>query len=156
MPAGPAFAILEKPESPWPELEEGRRDEKSRNIGGHFKGYVLDKQERPTFHYILGDVDVEEQPLPVLRTAKANLVRKFSLSAKQPVSGLYFLAADGRKIEEKSPGAWSIDDGRMTVTLSSDHGKLQPAVRDSNGLKQLLVPVQFNNGTAAFDVEISW
>ena len=156
MPAGPAFAILEKPDSAWPELEEGHRDEKFRNVGGHFKGYVLDKQERPTFHYILNDVDIQEQPLPILRTAKGDLIRKFALTAKEPVSGLYFLAADGKKIEEKSPGVWSIDDGKQTVALSPAQSKLQAAVRDSNGIKQLIAPIQFSNGAAAFDVEISW
>ena len=125
-------------------------------MGGHFKGYVLDRQERPTFHYILNDVDIQEQPMPILRTAKGNLIRKFTLSAKQPVSGLYFLAADGKKIEEKSPGVWSIDEGKQTVTLSSGGSKLQPTVRDGNGVKQLIVPIQFTNGPAAFDVEISW
>ena len=138
-------------------LEEGRRDEKYRNVGGHFKGYELDKQERPTFHYILNDnIDIHEQPLPSLKSAKADLQRKFTLSSKDPVKDLYFLAGEGRKIEQKSPGVWSIDDGKMTVTLSSADGKFQATVRDSNGRKELIVPVQFTNGTASFDVEMSW
>ena len=156
LPPGPAIAILEHADSPWPEIEEGRKDEKFRNVGGHFKGYALDKQERPTFHYVLNDVDVQEQPLAVFKTAKADLVRKFTIAGKQPSGGLYFMAAAGKKIEEKSPGVWSVDDGKMTVTLSSSAGRLQPAVRDSNGQKQLLLPIQLTNGTASFDVEMSW
>lgn len=156
MPPGPAIAVLEHPDSPWPELEMGRRDEKYRNVGGHFKGYVLDKDERPTFHYVLDDIDIHEQPMPVLRTARADLVRKFELESKQPVSGLYFLAAQGKSIEHKSPGVWLVDDGKLTVTLTSKDMKLEPAVRDSNGHKQLLLPIPFSNGVAAFEEEMSW
>jgi cytochrome c2 len=155
MPPGPAFAVLEHPDSPWPELEMGRRDEKFRNVGGHFKGYVLDKQERPTFHYILNDIDIQEQPMPVLKTAKAELVRKFTISGKGPAEGLYFMAASGKSIEQKSPGVWDVDGGKLTVALSPAD-KLQAKVRDSNGQKQLLIPVQFTNGAASFDVEMSW
>ena len=156
MPPGPAIAILEHPDSPWPQLEMGRRDEKYRNVGGHFKGYVLDKDERPTFHYTLNDIDIHEQPMPVLRTARADLVRKFELEGKEPVKGLYFLAAEGKSIEQKSPGVWSVDDGKLNVRLTSKDMKLEPTVRDSNGHKQLLLPIQFSNGTAAFDEEMSW
>lgn len=156
MPPGPAIAVLEHPDSPWPELEMGRRDEKYRNVGGHFKGYVLDKDERPTFHYILDDVDIQEQPLPVLKTARAELDRKFNITSKQPVNGLYFLAAEGKSIEQKSPGVWSVDGGKLTVTLSSKDMKLAPSVRESNGHKQLLLPIEFANGTASFDEEMSW
>jgi hypothetical protein len=135
----------------------GRKDEKFRNVGGHFKGYVLDKDERPTFHYILDDtIDIHEQPVPVFKSAKANLDRKFEVTSKDPVKGLYFLAAQGKKIEQKSPGTWAIDGGKVTVTLNAKDAKLDPVVRDSNGQKQLLVPIEFTNGAVSFDEEIAW
>ena len=155
MPPGPSFAILEHADAPWPVIEESRRDEKYRNIGGHFKGYVLDKQERPTFQYVLNGIDIHEQPLPVLKSAKSDLDRKFTLESKEPVQNLYFLAAAGKAITAKSPGVWDVDGGKLTVTLKSAD-KLAPVVRDSNGEKQLLVPVQFKDGAASFDVEMSW
>jgi hypothetical protein len=157
MPPGPAFAVLEHADAPWPQLEMGRKDEKFRNVGGHFKGYALDKDERPTFHYVVNDaVDVQEQPVPVLKTAKANLVRKFTVASKDSVKGLYFLAAAGKRIDEKAPGVWSVDDGKLTVTLTAKDAKLEPVVRDSNGQKQLLVPIPLANGATAFNVEMSW
>jgi mono/diheme cytochrome c family protein len=157
MPPGPAFALLEHGDSPWPQLEMGRSDEKFRNVGGHFKGYVLDKNERPTFHYILNDtIDIQEQPLPVLKSAKPNLDRKFTVSSKEAVKGLYFLAAQGKKIDQKTPGVWAIDDGKTTVTLTAKDATLEPVVRDSNGQKQLLVPIEFTSGTISFDEEIAW
>lgn len=157
MPEGPAFAVLEHADSPWPELEMGRKDEKFRNVGGHFKGYVLDKDERPTFHYVLNDtIDIHEQPVPVFKTAQANLDRKFEVTSKDRVKGLYFLASEGKKIEPKSPGVWAIDGGKVTVTLTAKDAKLDPVIRDSNGQKQLLVPIEFTNGAVSFDEEIAW
>ena len=157
MPGGPSFAFLEQPDTPWPVIAETQgppANEKYRNVGGRFKGYELDKQERPTFHYVLNGVDIHEQPVPVLKTARAVLVRKFTLSTRQPVSNLYFLAATGKKIEQKSPGVWLIDD-KLTITLSQAD-RLDPRLRDSVAQKQLLVPLRFVNGEASFDVEISW
>lgn len=156
MPPGPAFAILEHASAPWPRIPEPVVDEKYRNIGGHFKGYTLDKEERPTFHYVLDQVvDIHEQPLPVLTPSRAELKRNFELSAKGAVKGLYFMAAAGHKIESTLPGVWVVDDGKLTVTLSPAD-KLKPLVRDSDGHKQLLIPISFTNGAVSFDEEMSW
>jgi hypothetical protein len=155
MPAGPSFAVLQSDSSEWPKIEEPVVNEKYRNIGGHFKGYELDKNERPTFHYVLNDtIDIHEQPLPVLKQSSAGLIRKFMVESKQPAKGLYFEAAAGKSIEQKSPGVWTVD-GKLTLKLSLAD-KLQPKVRESNGQKQLLVPVQLNSGPVSFEVEMSW
>ena len=110
-----------------------------RNIGGEFKGYILDKKERPTFHYILGDVDIQEQPLPDLQKT-ASLIRKFHLEAKQPVAGLDSLVASGGKIEQTSPGIWSVD-GNYSVKL--DAAGMTPALRSDGNVRQLLLPSLF-------------
>ena len=157
-PPGPSFAFLDSPNAAWPKIIESSgppANEKYRHVGGHFKGYSLDKQERPTFHYILKDVDIYEQPVPVQLANKSDLIRKFALASKVPVKDLYFLATQGEKIVEKSPGAWSVDDGKLTLTLKSIE-KLEPVVRDEEGQKQLLLPVHLNNGAVSFDVEMSW
>ncbi len=148
LPAGPSFAVLQSPSSPWPTVAP-----KERNVGGKFKGYVLDKQKQPTFHYILSGVDVQEKPFPILKTGGAVLKRQFTLNASQAPQGLTFLAAAGAKIEPgKEKGTWVVD-GKLTVRLPAD----APAVvRDDAGKKQLLLPVTFNNGVATFDVEMSW
>ncbi|MDB5333443.1 MAG: hypothetical protein JWP03_4594 [Phycisphaerales bacterium] len=151
LPAGPSFAVLEKPDAAWPAPKS-----KERNLGGRFKGYELDKEDRPIFHYVLNDLDVREQPIPLLKAGGAELQRKFMLTSKQPVAGLYFLAAEGRTLEPKSPGEW-VADGKITVRLAPNAaGVGQPVIRESNGSKQLLLPVTFNNGTASFTVEMSW
>ncbi|HSZ59244.1 MAG TPA: c-type cytochrome [Tepidisphaeraceae bacterium] len=158
MPPGPSFAILDSPNAPWPQIVEPSAppaNEKYRNVGGRFKGYTLDKQERPTFHYVLKDVDIYEQPVPIQLATKSNLTRRFSLTSKGPVKDLYFMVAAGDKLEEKSPGVWSVDNGKLTILLKSTQ-KIQPLVRDENGQKQLVVPVQLTNGNTSFDVEMSW
>jgi len=152
MPAGPAIAILNSPNDPWPVIHPG-----DRHVGGKFKGYVLDKQERPTFHYILkDDLDIREQPLPHLTANGPQLIRSFHVSAKEPVQNAYFLAAEGSKIESKGPNDWVVD-GKLTITLKSQSGAGQPIVRQSNGSSELLVPLMFaDNKPADFTVEMTW
>lgn len=157
MPPGPSFAVLASPNAEWPLPKPTYKDQAERNLGGHFKGYVLDKEDRPIFHYILNGIDIHEQPLPVLKTGGADLERKFDLSSKQPVKDLYFLAAQGKQIEAKSPGEWVVD-GKLTLKLGAKPtGTGQPIIRDGDkGTKQLLIPISLDNGTASFNVEMSW
>ena len=77
LPPGPSFAVLGSANAEWPLPKPTYHAQVERNLGGHFKGYVLDKQERPTFEYILNEVTIQEQPLPVLKAGGAELQRKF-------------------------------------------------------------------------------
>jgi mono/diheme cytochrome c family protein len=147
MPDGPAFAVLATPSTPWPQIVPDQR-----NIGGQFKGYVLDKNERPTFHYILNDVLIEEQPVPVIGKA-ASLLRKFNLTAQKSVDGLYFVAASGPKVEQKSPGVWAAGE-QYSVKINAPG--LTPMVRTDGATQQLLIPVTFQNNQAGFEVEVDW
>ena len=147
MPQGPSFATLASDNDPWPKIEPDRR-----NVGGQFKGFVLDTKERPTFHYVLNGVDIQEQPLPDLQTA-ANLLRKFHLTSTTPPAGFSFLAASGEKIEEKSPGVYLVD-GKLTVHVDAPGAK--PVIRTDGAVQQVIVPVKFENGQSNFNVEMSW
>jgi cytochrome c553 len=152
LPPGPSFAVLSDAASEWPVAKA-----KQRNVGGEFKGYVLDKEMRPAFRYVLDGVEVRESPIPLLKPGGASLVRRFQLTSKADVAGLYFLAASGKKIESKSAGEWTVDNKlTVRVTAGGSADAIEPAVRDGNGGKELVVPVKFNNGDAAFDVEMSW
>ncbi|HZL35141.1 MAG TPA: PA14 domain-containing protein [Tepidisphaeraceae bacterium] len=154
LPPGPSFAILPTDATAWPLPQNLGHNQVDRNLGGRFKGYTLDKEDRPIFHYILDDIDIHEQPLPVLNANGGYLERRFQLAAKKPVDHLYFLAAQGKQIEPKSPGEWVVD-GKLTVRLAKGAAGLgQPAVRESAGSKQLLFPV--TNGTANFILEMQW
>lgn len=152
LPPGPSFAMLETPDSPWPETT----DRKQRDVGGQFKGYRLDKQRQPIFHYRIGEIDIEEQPMPVLREGGVVLVRKFRITGKPPAAGeLYFLAAAAGKMQEQSPGAWRVDD-RLTVRITAPAGA-KPQLREGGGAKQLRLPIDLQADAATeFDVELAW
>ena len=122
------------------------------NVGGQFKGYILDKNERPAFHYVLNDVLIEEQPIPLIGKT-ASLLRKFHVTAQKSVGGLYFVAASGPKVEQKSPGVWTAGD-QYSVKINAPG--LTPTVRTDGAIQQLLIPVTFQNGEASFDVEVIW
>ena len=51
------FAILEAIDSPWPE-------ESGRDMGYRFRGYRLDSDGNPTFRYTIGEISIEDSPLP--------------------------------------------------------------------------------------------
>ena len=152
LPPGPAVAVLESPDAPWPRT----RNRNERNVGGKFEGYRLDARRQPIFRYRVGDVDVEEQPLPVLKDNGTGLARKFSLAAEgEPPTGVYCLLASGGKIESASQGEWRVDD-RLTVRVTSTQGPT-PLTREKDGQKQLVLPVRFDvEGKAAVEVEVSW
>jgi cytochrome c553 len=154
MPPGASFAILASPDAPWPVLKVN-----DRNPAAHFKGYVLDDKDRPIFHYVLdilgGDIEVQEQEFPVLSPGKATLVRDFHLKSALSPKDLYFQAAWGKKIESASPGVWTIDDS-LTLSLPPGATAGKPVIRDFQGGKQLLFPVEFAGGAAAISVQMSW
>jgi len=148
MPDGPAFAVLSSPTEPWPKIVG-----EERNIGGQFKGYILDKNERPTFRYILDDMSIEEQPIPMIGKT-ASLLRKFHLTAQKSIDGLYFVAASGSKVEQKSPGVWAAGD-QYSVKINAPG--LTPTVRMDGAIQQLLIPVKFqDNKEVNFDIEVNW
>jgi mono/diheme cytochrome c family protein len=148
MPAGPSFAILASPQAPWPTA----KDRNDRNIGGQFHGYKLDKDGRPTFMYTLDGVSIEEQPLPLLQSGGAQLIRRFHLFAQSAPNNLYFLAATGQKIEQKPDGSWLIDD-KLTLKLPPT---AKPTLRTSANQKELLLPVTFQNSQWDLQLEMSW
>jgi mono/diheme cytochrome c family protein len=154
LPPGPSFAMISSPDAPWPVLKLNER-----NPAAHFKGYALDDKDRPIFHYTLdipgGDIEVEEQALPILSPGKATLIREFHLKSASSPKDLYFQAARGKKIESASPGVWTIDD-TLTLSLPAGAAALKPVIRDSQGGKQLLFPVDFAGGAAAINVQMSW
>jgi len=150
MPPGPALAFLNNADEPWPPVTMT-----DRNVGGRFMGYRLDDQSRPIFMYRLGDIVVEEQPLPVVSAGGANLTRRFSLEAGRVSDDLYLLLAEGDEISRNDDGSWSVD-GLMSVILRSS-APMTPYVRTSQGVRQLLLPVGIaSNQTVSIDVEIAW
>jgi hypothetical protein len=150
MPPGPALAFLDNIDEPWPPVTMTDRD-----IGGRFMGYRLDDERRPILMYQLGDIVIEEQPIPIISPGGANLTRRFSLEAGQILDDLYLLLAEGEQITQNTDGSWMID-GRLNIALRSST-PMTPMVRTSQGVQQLLLPVGIaSNQTVSIDVELSW
>jgi hypothetical protein len=154
LPPGPSIAVLESPDAPWPKA----KDRNARNVGATFRGYRLDKQRQPIFLYRVGPIDVEEQPLPVLKENGTALSRRFVLEVKgaTPPAGVYGEVAAGTKIElGAAAGEWRVDD-KLTVRVKSENNSV-PVVREKGGSRQLLLPVKFDaGGKTSFEVETTW
>jgi cytochrome c553 len=144
LPGGSAFAVLDKPDAPWP-------TESARQLGAQFQGYRTTTDERPTFLYAFRDVRIEDFPSPVAMEKSTGLRRTLSLSAANATDGLHYRAAVGTKIVAGSDG-WFVVDGLYRVKVTG--GKLQ--VRQSNGKTELLLSVKFADGSAKIVHEYSW
>ncbi|MBI1373807.1 MAG: c-type cytochrome [Phycisphaera sp.] len=147
MPNGPAIAFLESEDQPWPNPDI----KKERNVGGDFKGYRLDKERRPIFHYNLKGVDIEEALIPQLKQGGVTLMRRFTVDAPSDPSGLYVLVAEGKKIA-KDGDAFVVDGGKLTVTVvkAADNAR----IREVGGTQQLVIPATKKN--AVIEVDYKW
>jgi mono/diheme cytochrome c family protein len=144
LPAGVAFAVLDKEGAAWPKAS-------ARDLGYRFRGYRLTPDQRPTFLYSVGGVRVEDFPNAVAGKP-ASLQRTLTLSADQPVKGLWFRAAAGDKVEALGKG-WYRINGEYRMRIDSTAA---PVIRSSGGKQELLVPVRFENNRARIVQEIVW
>ena len=137
------LAVLESATAEWPK-------QPPRELGYRFKGYDLDKDGRPHFHYSTSGFNVRDFPKPVPHGKDANFERRISITAPNPVSSLYFRAAAG-KIEPQADGWYTLNgDIRIRVPGST------PVLRESVGRQELLIPIVFVKGKAELVQEIAW
>lgn len=102
------------------------------------KGYVIEEGTgRPVFLYNYKGLDVEDKIYP----DDNNRVITHELTVKnrgtQP--GLYYKLAEGKTITQLSNGLYAIDDKSYYIKPAAGTA---PTVRDSNGKKELIVPVE--------------
>jgi hypothetical protein len=145
LPAGVAFAVLGKEGEPWP-------TKSARDLGYKFLGYRLTPDQRPTFLYSVAGAKVEDFPNAVAGIGSPSLKRTLTLTAPQPVKGLWFRAAAADKIEATGDG-WYRVGGEYRVRIES---AAPPVIRRSGGKTELLVPVRFDKGRARLVQEIVW
>ena len=101
------------------------------------KGYKLDKSDRPTFLYKIYGVTVED----AIRPLENGQGLKRDITIEQAVPDLYARLAAGKEIKAMDNGLYMIDDKAYYVRVD-DAGKAKPVIRDSEGRKELVVPVQ--------------
>lgn len=134
-------AILASGDAPWPSSS-------ARERGYQFQGYRLDQSGRPAFRYQAGDVTVTDFPEPVAGEKEGTFKRTLTLESPKPVDGLYVRVASGDSIEQI--------DGRYLIDKLWSVQVMGAIIRDSQGRKELLVPVQLQGGRAEVIVELKW
>jgi cytochrome c553 len=142
LPGGVPFAVLAKPDAPWP---TGTAKER----GYRFRGYRLTPDDRPTFLYSLKEIKISDFPNPT-SAKEPTLKRTITAAAPKGVENLYFRAAVGDKVEPLA-GGWYRVDGAWKIKLSKG-----AVVRKSAGKTELLVPIPFKEYKAVLRLEYAW
>jgi hypothetical protein len=127
----PSLGILSNPDAPWPKDSIG--------TGYRPKGYKLDTDDRPTFLYQVYNTLVKDKNL--VMEGRQGIHREIEID--KPVVGMFFRLAEADKIELAPDGTYLIDDKTYYIRVE-DPVAIKPVIRDSNGHKQLIIPVQKN------------
>jgi hypothetical protein len=142
LPPGPSFASLDSTNAPWPK-------ETIPIANARMRSYQLDAKRRPTFHYTIGSIEIDDFPAAVEGPIDPYFQRTLKLRAANSPNNLYFRAAVGR-IEPQVDGMFLVD-GKVNFKFSAG-----AFIRQSEGKAELLVPVKFNGGAAEIVEEIRW
>ncbi|MEZ6137178.1 MAG: hypothetical protein R3C53_19995 [Pirellulaceae bacterium] len=124
------FAVLDSADSPWP-------DQAARELGNKFLGYRLNARGQPTFRYRIGQVEIEDTPVPAIQDGKlVGFDRTLSVkAADNDFDHFYFRAARGDKIEAMADGWFKIDEHY------SLHTNVPLEVIEVAGHSELRIPV---------------
>ncbi len=140
LPEGVAIAALENSDSDWPNAEYRTKDLR-------FRGYYLNKMQRPTFKYEHGNVSVEDTPIPLAGASEGEpgaIKRIIKLKAKDAPKNLYFRVAQGG-FEKKGE---SFDGEELAISVKGG----EPVAQGG----ELRVPIVFKGGSAQLEVTYSW
>ena len=124
-----ALQTLNSPDAAWSTDSAG--------TGYRPKGYVLDGNDRPTFRYYIYNTMVKD----VSRVMDDNQGIHREISIENPVANLYLRLAEAEMIEMPSEGLYLINDKSYYLRMD-DAGGAKPVIRNKNGHKELIVPVQ--------------
>ncbi|RLJ76937.1 3-keto-disaccharide hydrolase [Pedobacter alluvionis] len=103
--------------------------------GFRTKGYVMDKQDRPEFKYIINGTNVTDA-VKVMENGQG-LTREIAVD--KPSKDLYFLLATASNIEEVAKGLYLIDDKSYYIQLAD--GAAKPVIRTVDGYKEMIVAI---------------
>ncbi|MCS7045640.1 MAG: PA14 domain-containing protein [Gemmataceae bacterium] len=142
LPQGVNFAVLAKPDDPWPAKS-------ARELGYRFRGYKLTPDQRPTFLYEVHGVRVADTPNGIAGK-EAPIIRR-ALELEGAADNLYFRAAVGDTIEALGDGWYRVGEWKMRLAVDGE-----PRLRSAGGRWELLVPVRFESGRARIVQEYHW
>lgn len=144
-PESPAFAFLDDSEQSWPPFQPQQYQ---------FRGYRVDEQQRPTFRYNVGSVQIED--FLDTRDLGPNdpVTRRLVLRSDMPVAGLYWRVFAGPSIVEDE--GWWVIDGTWRVRVDVSSGA-RPVVRtNAGGQSELLVPLAWDGRPLEIVQQFSW
>jgi hypothetical protein len=101
------------------------------------KGYVLDGSDRPTFRYQIKDARVTD----AIRVLESNQGFSRTITMENAAPGLHMRLAQANKIETVSEGLYLVNDKSYYLRVDNA-GITKPIIRDANGQKELIIPVQ--------------
>lgn len=152
---GVPLAVLENDSTAWPGAP-------AKEQGWEFRGYALDAKGRPTFRYGSEVWEVEDTPQPIAAKDAGSLdavlhrsIRVAAKSGETLPERLYFRAAAGGTIEKIGGNNYRIDDS-FTLRFPVDPDAAMPVVRESEGKKELLVPVGGNRSSHVIEIDYEW
>ena len=140
LPEGVVITELEKADSIWPGSEY-----RTKEID--FKGYVLDKFQRPTFKYSRGAVSITDKSVPIASASaeKPGMIRRMlKFSGGDLSSNLYLLLAQG-KFQKEDTG---YHDEELFLSVKGGE------VLANDG--DLRVPIVFKNGKSEVEITYRW
>ncbi|CAN5919367.1 hypothetical protein BH11GEM2_BH11GEM2_05880 [soil metagenome] len=143
----PSVSHLTSAAAPWPDSLDDREF--------HRDGYQLDKTGHPTFLYRVHGVSVEDAVRADLDGL--TLHREIRMHAPPGVpqtDGLYVQLAQAGQIERQRDGSYVVGDRAYYLKLPANGSR--PVLRHTNGMDELLMPVQFSRGEASVSYSIVW
>jgi hypothetical protein len=143
---GVPLAQLANDATPWPA-------QPAKALGYQFRGYRLDSLRRPTFLYSYGEVQITDEPLPLVEGDVVKLRRTLTLKTTRPIERLYLRAAVGESITAGTDDVYRIDS-RWKLKLTNPSAK--PELRQVGGRTELLAPLLFTDGEAKVVEEFEW
>lgn len=127
---GPSLAVLPTADAPFPK----QSDEKDFRA----KGYSLDAvSQRPLFTYLYKGVEVLDQMNPEVEKHIFTRDVRF----KNSVPNLYYKIAEGTTAQQMPDGSYALDGNQYYIKVLS---AIKPVIRDQNGKKELVIPVDGN------------
>lgn len=126
-------AVLESQQQAWPE-------EKPKSMGYQFGGYTLNAAKQPAFHYASEAFQVTDALSPDTSQTEGELIRKLTIEARNGKT-VFARLLSGNKIEQID-GNWYQLNESLKISIDSSAA---PILRDSNGHKELIVPVNSNS-----------
>jgi len=100
------------------------------------KGYVLDGSDRPSFKYFIYGVPVVDS----ITVSDNGQELHRQVTIQEHADSLFFLLARAKIIQMISDGLYVLNDKSYYIRLDDIGAK--PLIRDANGNKELIVPIQ--------------